>query len=105
MQYGNKPKEYKAYPDSGKLQATGSKLKPTSPDYWGEIAINLKDMTNIEVKDGLTIIKLSGWKKLDSSGKTFLSLSVKRMVPEGAKGAPAPKPQGNSGFDDMETEF
>jgi hypothetical protein len=90
-------KEFKAYPDSGTLKATGAKLKPTSPDYWGEIAINLKDMTNIEVKDGLTIIKLSGWKKLDTSGKTYLSLSVKRMVAEGSKPT--------SGFDDMSSDF
>jgi hypothetical protein len=103
MQYrNNAPKEYKPYPDNGTLKATGSKLKPTSPDYWGDIAINLKDLTNIEVKDGLHIIKLSGWKKLDSSGKTYLSLSVKRSVPQDK---PASRPQGNSGFDDMSSEF
>jgi hypothetical protein len=103
MQYrSNKPKEYKPYPDGGKLQATGSKLKPTSPDYWGEIAINLKDMTNVRVEDGLTIVKLSGWKKLDGNGKTYLSLSVNRHVPQDK---PAPRPQGNSGFDDMSSDF
>jgi hypothetical protein len=58
-------------------------------------------MTNIEVKDGLTIIKLSGWKKLDTSGKTYLSLSVKRSVPQDKPASP----KGNSGFDDMSSDF
>ncbi len=84
-------KEYKPYPDSGSLRATISKRTPMSPDYWGNIAINLNDSTNIKTEDGLTIIKLSGWKKVDSSGKTYLSVSVDRFVPAAAQ-APAPKP-------------
>lgn len=85
-------KTYKPYPDSGSLRATISKRTQMSPDYWGNIAINLNDMTNIKTEDGLTIVKLSGWKKVDSSGKTYLSVSVDRYVPadEVAK-APAPK--------------
>ena len=75
--------EFKQYPDSGKLMATTAKKGAKSPDYWGEIAINLKDMTNIHTEDGLTIVKLSGWKKQDKNGKTFLSMSVNRYVPEG----------------------
>jgi hypothetical protein len=76
-------KEYKPYPDGGQLRASSTKKNEKSPDYWGDIAINLKDMTNIHVEDGLTIVKLSGWKKTDKSGKTYLSLSVKRYVDEG----------------------
>jgi hypothetical protein len=76
-------KEYKPYPDSGQLRASAIKKGDKSPDYWGDIAINLKDLTNIHTEDGLTIVKLSGWKKTDKSGKTFLSLSVNRYVPEG----------------------
>ena len=75
--------EFKQYPDSGKLMANTAKLGPKSPDYWGEIAINLKDMTNIHTEDGLTIVKLSGWKRQDKNGKTFLSMAVNRYVPEG----------------------
>lgn len=74
--------EYKPYPDSGSLRASTSKKGPKSPDYWGNIAINLKDMTNIKNEDGLTVIKLSGWKKVDTQGKTYLSISVDRYVPE-----------------------
>ena len=73
--------EYKPYPDSGSLRASSVKRGPKSPDYWGNIAINLKDLTNIHTEDGLTIVKLSGWKKVDKSGKTYLSISVDRFVP------------------------
>jgi hypothetical protein len=91
-------KQYKPYPDSGSLRATGTKRTQMSPDYWGNIAINLKDLKNIKTEDGLTIVKLSGWKKVDSAGKTYLSIAVDRYVPE-------EKPQGSSGFDDMDSEF
>jgi hypothetical protein len=95
-------KAYKPYPDSGSLRATISKRTPMSPDYWGNIAINLKDLTNIKTEDGLTVIKLSGWKKVDASGKTYLSVSVDRFVPTN-EAAPAPqtKPQAPAaGLDD-----
>jgi hypothetical protein len=75
-------KQYKPYPDSGNIRASSIKKGPKSPDYWGTIAINLKDMTNIKTEDGLTVVKLSGWKKKDSQGKTYLSLAVDRFVPE-----------------------
>jgi len=84
-------KDYKPYPDSGSLRATISKRTPMSPDYWGNIAINLNDLTNIKLEDGLTIVKLSGWKKVDASGKTYLSVSVDRFIPTTAQ-ASAPKP-------------
>lgn len=74
--------EYKPYPDAGALRASSVKKGPKSPDYWGNIAINLKDLTNIKTEDGLTVVKLSGWKKVDKQGKTYLSISVDRFVPE-----------------------
>ena len=82
--------EFKQRPDSGMLNASASKRSEKSPDYFGEIAVNLKDMTNVRVEDGLTIIKLNGWKKTAKSGKTYLSLGVNRFVPEGQQPAPAP---------------
>ena len=75
--------EFKQRPDSGMLNASASKRSEKSPDYFGEIAINLKDTTNIRVEDGLTIVRLNGWKKTAKSGKTYLSLGVNRFVPEG----------------------
>jgi hypothetical protein len=82
---------FKQYPDAGNLHATLSKKTEKSPDYFGEIAINLKDMTNVRVEDGLTIFKLSGWKRHSkTSGKTYLALSVSRFV---AEGSASPKAQ------------
>ncbi len=70
-------------PDSGRLMAAQSKRSEKSPDYWGEIAINPKDMSNVTVENGLYIYKLSGWKKKSKAGATYLSLSVGRMTREG----------------------
>jgi len=86
MTYQSKSTAYKAPPDSGTLRAATIKKGQNSPDYWGEISINLKDMTNIRTEDGLTIVKLSGWKKVGKDGKTYLSLSVNRYVPKQESG-------------------
>lgn len=92
-------KEYKPYPDSGSLRATQTKKGPKSPDYWGNIAINLKDLTNVQTVDGLTVVKLSGWKKQDKQGRTYLSLSVDRFVPE-QRTQSRPQPRQDDGMDD-----
>lgn len=97
-------KQYKPYPDSGNLRASSIKKGPKSPDYWGTIAINLKDMTNIKTEDGLTIVKLSGWKKQDSQGKTYLSLAVDRFVPE-QRSQPRAQPRQEDDFDDASIPF
>ena len=90
---------FKQKADTGRLMASESKRTQLSPDYYGEVAINLKDMSNVEVVDGLHIFKLSGWKKQSKAGKTYLSLSVKR---KGVDSAVTPKPAAkSSGFDDM----
>ena len=71
-------------PDSGRLMASQSKRSEKSPDYWGEIAINPKDMTNVTIENGLHVLKLSGWKKKSKAGATYLSLSVNRMTKDAA---------------------
>jgi hypothetical protein len=91
---------FKPYPDSGTLMAVGVKKGAKSPDYWGRITVNLNDLKNITTQDGLTTIKLSGWKKMDRSGKAYLSLAVDRFVPENAQ----PKPK-SSGFDDLDDDI
>ena len=94
-------REFKPYPDGGQLNAVGSKTNPLGKDYFGEIAINLKDMTNIRTEDGLTIIKISGWKKVSkASGKTYLSLAVDRWIPEQAT-VSKPTPQDDLPDDDI----
>ena len=75
---------FKPIADQGNVHATNSKRTEDSPDYFGEIAINLEDMTNIRVENGLTIIKVNGWKNKSSSGKTYLKLKLNRWVPEDA---------------------
>lgn len=99
-------KAYKPYPDSGSLRATISKRTPMSPDYWGNIAINLNDLTNVKTEDGLTVIKLSGWKKVDASGKTYLSVSVDRFVSTNeAVPTPQAKPQAPAASLDDDVPF
>jgi uncharacterized protein (DUF736 family) len=66
-------------PDSGRLMAAQSKKTEKSPDYWGEIAINIKDLSNVTVENGLHVFKLSGWKKKSKAGATYLSVSINRM--------------------------
>ena len=95
-------KQYKPYPDSGSLRASQTKKGPKSPDYWGTIAINLKDLTNIQTVDGLTVVKLSGWKKQDSQGKTYLSIAVDRFVPEQRQ---APRAQPKRQDDDLDQDI
>jgi len=73
---------FKQKPDSGNLHATNSKLSDVSPDYFGELAINPKDMTAVRVEDGLHIYKLSGWKVKSPTGKTYLQVKLNRWVPE-----------------------
>ena len=92
--------KYKPLPDKGSLRATQSKRTPMSPDYWGNITINLGDDTNLVREGKNVIVKISGWKKPDINGKTFLSLTVDRWVPT-QESKPKPK---SSGFDDMEND-
>lgn len=83
MKYQNSG-SFEQKPDSGRLMASQSKRTPNSPDYWGEIAINVKDMSNVKVENGLYIFRLSGWKKKSKAGATYLSLSVSRQAPQQA---------------------
>ena len=75
-------KEFTEYPDSGSLKASAVKKSESSPDYWGTIAIDLSNTTAVKVVDGLSVFKISGWKKRNKEGQTYLSLSINRWVPE-----------------------
>lgn len=96
--------EYQAKPDSGSMFATQSKKTPKSPDYFGTFHINLKDMTNIKSENGLTVIKISGWKKVAKNGKTFLSLAVDRFVPQ-QQGGGRQEDQSQQPADDSDIPF
>jgi len=69
--------------DSGRLMAAQSKRSEKAPDYWGEIAIDVKDMTKVQVQGGLYVFKINGWKRKTKTGTTYLSLAVDRYIPKG----------------------
>ena len=75
-------KEFTEYPDSGSLKASAVKKSESSPDYWGTIAIDLSNTTAVKVVDGLSVFKISGWKKRNNAGQVYLSLAINRWVPE-----------------------
>lgn len=75
--------EFEHRKDSGRLMASQSKRSEKSPDYWGEIAIDVKDMTKVQkTEDGYYVFKINGWKKKSRSGTTYLSLAVDRFIPK-----------------------
>jgi len=83
--------------DSGRLMAATSKRHEKAPDYFGEIAIDIKDLTKVEKQGDLFVFRLNGWKRKSQSGMTYLSLSIDRYV----ENKPA-KPQAkkvDDGFD------
>ena len=77
-------------PDSGRLMASQTKKHEKSPDYWGEIAINVSDLTKVEKQGDLLIFRLNGWKRKADSGATYLSLSVDRWVSDRHTAKPRP---------------
>jgi len=97
--------DFETRPDTGSLFAEQSKKNPKSPDYSGTIAINLKDLTAIKTENGLTIIKLSGWKNVGKSGKTYLSLAVNRFVPQQQGGVRQENQAQDFPADDSEIPF
>jgi hypothetical protein len=96
---------YKPLPDKGSLNKAANKTNPNAADYWGEIRINLKDMTAIEVEDGCHIVKLSGWKNVDKNGRTYLKLQVNRWVPENKSPDPKPQRHQDDDFSDQDIPF
>jgi len=79
--------KYVTKPNNGSLFATKVKNGAMSPDYWGDIVI---DMKTVNPENGLLTIKLSGWKKESPNGNRYLSLAVNLFEKEGGeKKAPA----------------
>ena len=81
MAYG-KPSYDKPYvpkPNTGSLFANKEKAKPNSPDYRGEVLVNVADL---EVVNGVAKVKLSGWKTTASTGLVYLYLMVDTWQPD-----------------------
>ena len=73
---------YEQRPNQGSLFPTKVKTNPKSPDYFGDILV---DVSSLNVVDGMAKIKLGGWKKkVEATGNTFLSLQVDTWKPDGS---------------------
>lgn len=70
---------YEPKPNTGSLFANKEKTKPTSPDYRGDVLINVADL---EVVNSMAKVKLAGWKKTSESGLVYLSLAVDTFKPQ-----------------------
>ena len=70
---------YEQKPNNGTLFTNKSKSKPTSPDYSGDLLI---DVRSLNVKDGVAKVRIAGWKKEGPSG-TFLSLAISNPQEKG----------------------
>ena len=86
--------------DSGRLMAATSKRHEKAPDYWGEIAIDVKDLTKVERQGDLLVFKLNGWKRKSQGGMTYPSLAVDRYVENKPNTSSTPKKK-----DDIEDDI
>lgn len=78
--------------DTGRINAAKSKLSERSPDYFGEICVDVEDLTNLtKTKAGWLVIPLSGWKTTSKAGNTYLSIKVKRLVRDDTNQAVKPE--------------
>ena len=59
--------------DTGALFAVTTKTSPKSPDYSGEVFI---DLNTAKVKDGKVLIRLAGWRRQTKTGAIYLSMMV-----------------------------
>ena len=67
-------------PNTGVLFSSKAKKTEKSPDYFGDMLI---DLSAFQIKDGKIEVRLGGWKRQSKTGSTYLSLA-----------ASAPKDQG-----------
>lgn len=92
--------KFEALPNTGSLFSTIVKKTPASPDYWGDIKL---DLSTVDVVDGIATFKVSGWKKKSKSGSTYLSIAVNTWKPEGQQAKP--QQQSSNDFDDDNIPF
>lgn len=78
-------KPYTPRPNSGSLFANKVKTKPMSPDYNGDLLI---DVNSLEVVNGTAKVRLAGWKKTAPSGMTYLSIAIDTWKPDPSKQQP-----------------
>lgn len=89
----NKPsydKPYEVKPNTGSLRKSEMKKTQESPDYYGSFKLDLK---SVEIVDNTVEFKLSGWKSVDKSGRSYLSLKANLWKPEQEQAPQAPRQQ------------
>lgn len=76
------------YLNSGTLFSTSVKLTPNSPEYYGDVTLDL-DALNAS-RGGKIKLRMSGWKKLSTKGNTFLSIAFQPFDENRGSGAKKP---------------
>jgi len=82
---------YEPKPNSGSLFPNKSKSKPSSPDYSGDLLIDVRSLNAV---GGIAKVRVAGWKKETMNG-TFLSLAI--STPQ-EKSQPAQKDDNDDPF-------
>jgi uncharacterized protein (DUF736 family) len=71
-------KPYEVAANTGSIRPSKTKSNPKSPDYFGSFKLNLR---GLNIVDDTVEFKLSGWKQVDKSGNTYLSLKLNDYKP------------------------
>jgi hypothetical protein len=76
--------KYEKRPNTGSLFATKVKTTQESPDFKGDILIDVKSL-DVQ-QNGTALIKLSGWKNVaKETGQKYVSLKVDQWKPDPTK--------------------
>lgn len=82
------------YLNSGTLFQNKVKKNPKSPDYQGDMTL---DLSALGIGNGKAKLRIAGWKKTSAKGTVFLSLNIsefkEREEGGGYSRAPAPRQQ------------
>ena len=91
-------KPYEVKPDTGSLRKTEVKKRTESPDYFGSFKLNL---SSVKVVNNEVEFKISGWKSVDKSGKSYLSLRLNNYTGQEAQEPKQQTPQTQEQDDDI----
>ena len=67
-------------PNTGVLFSSKAKKTEKSPDYFGDMLI---DLSAFQIKDGKIAVRLGGWKRQSKTGSTYLSLAASAPQEQG----------------------
>ena len=92
-------KPYESKPNTGILNSSKSKKTESSPDYFGDLTL---DISRLGLTNGKGKVKIFGRKKVSKMGNTYLELSL--VAIEEQQDFPKPvqrEPQNNIEEDDI----